>query len=346
MQKKSKLITISLCVFFTLTLILIILFPKESASGAKKGIEISINTLLPTLFPFMFLSIFLSTTGLSEKIFYYPSLVLSKILKKDALYFSLFFICILGGYLSAAKCISQYYKKGIITRKSAETLVCCYTNAGPSFLISAIGIGMFFSISFGIVLYISSVCASITMFLIYNKKIEALKHNTISTRTYYSECFVGSVKSTCSTIAIICSCVILFSVLLAFYPQKIGGTMIGILEVTSGVIIISKSLSLKSVLTTAFITGFSGLCIITQIISIFSEAGLSSKKFVLTRFIYAPLMTIYALVLINVVPITSSETFTNNSRAVLSQKSISVMSSLLLFCCCVLLPIYLSRVKK
>ena len=146
--------------------------------------------------------------------------------------------------------------------------------------------------------------------------------------------------------SIICSCVILFSVLLTFYPQKIGGTLIGMLEVTSGVIFISKSLSLKSVLTTALITGFGGLCIIMQIISVFSEKGLSAKKFVFSRFIYAPLMTIYTLILVNIVPITSSETFVNNSAVVSNQKSISIMSSLLLFCCCVLLPIYLSRVKK
>ena len=157
MLNKSKILTVLLSTFFVLALTLILIFPQKSINGAKNGIEISINTLLPTLFPFMFISIFLSASGLSEKIFRYPSLFLSKIFKKDFPYFTLFFISILGGYVSAAKCITQYYQKGIISKKSAEILVCCYTNAGPSFLISAIGIKMFFSVSLGVVLYVSSI---------------------------------------------------------------------------------------------------------------------------------------------------------------------------------------------
>lgn len=346
MLKKNKILTILLCISFALALTLIILFPQKTINGAKNGIEISINTLLPTLFPFMFLSIFLSTSGLSEKIFYYPSILLSKIFKKDVPYFTLFFISILGGYVSAAKCISQYYQKGIISKKSAETLVCCYTNAGPSFLISAIGIGMFFSVNLGIVLYISSVLASITMFFVYNKEIKNTTNKIKISKGSYPESFVNSVKSTCSTITIICSCVILFSVLIAFYPKKLGGALIGMLEVTSGVIFVSNELSLKSIITTAFITGFSGLCIIMQIFSVLTEAGLSTKKFILSRFIYAPLVTLYTIILINIIPITSSQTFTNNSSAVSGQKSISIISSILLLSCCILFPIYLSKAKN
>jgi len=346
MLRKSKILTIILCVFFTIVLTLIILFPQKSIIGAKNGIEISINTLIPSLFPFTFLSIFLSTSGLCEKIFYYPSLILSKMFKKDISYFTLFFVSILGGYISAAKCVSQYYQKGIISKKSAETLICCYTNAGPSFLISAIGVGMFFSISLGIILYISSIISSLTMFFIYYNKIDNNTNKISVSKKTYPESFVKSVKSTCSTISIICSCVILFSVILSFYPQKMCGVLVGIFEVTSGAILLSSEISFKSIATVSFITGFSGLCIILQIFSISAEADLSTKKFLFSRFIYAPLMTFYTIILINVIPITSSQTFTSNFSTVSGQKSISIISSLLLLACCILFPIFLSREKN
>ncbi len=349
MNKKTKIIRIFLYFLAVIFIFLIVAFPQKAFDGAVKGINISLNSLLPSLFPFMFVSIFLTRSGLAEKIFYYPSLFLSKLFKKNKNIYTIFFIGAIGGYVSAAKAITTYHQRKLINDKTAQILLCCCTNAGPAFLISAIGSSMFFSTSLGVVLYISSVLTSVTMLVIYSKDIENSSLNIKSQNISYANAFVLSVKNTCSTMSIICSCVIIFSVLAAFFPKganNIFGFLLGLLEVTSGIISFSNELNLWNILAVSFMSGFCGICIVMQIVSVFAEAKLSAKGFLSSRFLSASLNSIYTLILINVIPISSTQTFTHNTSSALAQKSLSVYSSILLFLCCILLPLYLSRVKN
>ena len=184
MKTKNMLATSVLGVF----MLVLMLYPQRVLHGAQNGISIVFNTLLPSLFPFMLLSMFLVNTNLSEKLFYYPSLLLSHITRLDKSIFPLLFIGNLGGYPCCASNLRAYYKNGQIDKKDAEIISCVFTGGGPAFLISTVGCGLFLSTSLGFILYISSLLSSLTLVCMVHQRTVTQDESTCNTyilRTLY-----------------------------------------------------------------------------------------------------------------------------------------------------------------
>lgn len=343
----KKLLEIIIVIFFAM---LLILYPQKTASGATKGIELCLNILIPSLFPFLVFTCFLSITKIGEKLFYYPSKVLSKILKVDILSCTIFFLSIIGGYPSAAKTISIYTKNKVITTKKAEKLLCSCTNAGPAFLISAIGLKMFLSSDIGLILYLSSVLSSLTLFCFYKyKSID--KKNCINNSINLSDSIIKSVKESTISITSICSFVIIFS---SFFSHLSNITNLdflnaflqGIFEVTSGVSIAANKDNFVNIILVSVLTGFGGLCIYFQIKSICSDASISTKKFLVSRLFSALLNGLFTSVLLLIIPIKSTETFVNNSDKAIYSVLNTPLPAIMLLLCCICFPLCLKNIKK
>ena len=60
---------------------------------------------------------------------------------------------IFGGYPAAAKCINDFVLEGKLETKTASKMLCYCVNAGPSFLIAAVGTGVFGSFKVGVLLF-------------------------------------------------------------------------------------------------------------------------------------------------------------------------------------------------
>lgn len=349
-NSKQKMLIIS-AILIVLGAILTI-FPQKAAAGAYIGIVNCLEIIIPSLFPFMVITIFLTESGYYEKIFYIPSLLLSKITGVNRQFCSLFFIGMIGGYQSAAKSVSLLCKKNAISPQNASTLLCFCTNAGPAFLISAVGAGMFLSSSLGAILFVSSLLSSFTLMFFYAPKIKntsapiALKNKSMSI------CFVNSVKESCKTTSVMCAFIVLFSVVIyliadftkELYPIKC--LIFGLLEVTSGVAAASIEISLLSAIAASAICGFGGLCIIFQITAICSEAKIKILPFIISRILHALLSSLYTFLLLLTIPIDIKQTFINNSSAAIPSIISAPLPAIMLLICCVTFPIYLTRQKN
>jgi hypothetical protein len=73
---------------------------------------------------------------------------------------------LIGGYPSAAKCAGDYYKSGLIDRETAERLLTFCVNAGPPFLLFAVGQAAFGSVRTGALLWISQLASSVVIGLL------------------------------------------------------------------------------------------------------------------------------------------------------------------------------------
>lgn len=344
---------IFLCTSLSLAAIMLLFFPEIASSGAYNGIDICLKSLIPSLFPFLFLSLFLTESGISKIIFKIPSLLLSKISGLDKDLCDAFFLGMIGGYPSSAKNLSTLCKNKKLSAQNAKIMLCFCTNAGPSFLISAVGSKMFLSNSIGAILFISSVMSSFTLIFVYARKIKTeVNHIHKAKKTPLANSLVSSVKGSCGAMCTICAFVILFSVFSAFIPNTeseyslFKGVIVGIFEVTSGVMITAGDISLLRVLVASALCGFGGFCVIFQICAIFSEAGLSIKGFIGSRILSAVLNLLYSFILLIFIPISTKQTFINNTPSASADVISAPLPAVFLLICCILFPIFITNRKK
>lgn len=347
--KKHKTLIISIILF--LLCLILFLYPDTSSKGTKLGISNCINIVIPSLFPFMFLTILLTESGYIFKIFSFPSKIISKITGIDKEYCSIFLLSMIGGYPSGAKTLSILVENNKISPKTAEYMLCFCTNAGPAFLISAVGASMFMNKSVGFILYFSNFLSCFTIMVYLKNKLPPIKLSLLSEKnSNILQFLVSSIQNTCKTLVTLSSFIILFSVVISFIPQStpnhLKNLFLSLCEVTSSCLFNSSELNKINIILVSFICGFSGLCIILQIFSICNKQKIKISRFIIFRFYIGILNAIYTFLLLLIFPISLEGTFINNSQGVISNNSLAPMPALILLICCVYFPIYINKLKK
>ena len=298
--------------FFGLTFILllgcsIILNPKVSSNGAIKGILLCGNVIIPTLFPFTVCVVFLMNSGVS-KIFKPLNKFFNIVFGINYQVFLTFVLSFLGGYPIGAKLLNKNVEDEKIESKNATIILNYCVNAGPGFIILAVGTGVLGSKTLGIVLLFSNIFSSllIALFLRKNLKYERLSFSNESTLNF-AENFVNSTAESAKSILGICSYVILFSTVTAILENSssILKSIVLILEVTNAMFLT------KNIYLISFLLGFGGVSIWFQIFSIINKFEIHYLKFILFRIVHGILSSISTYLIIKVFKI-YIPTFSNN----------------------------------
>ena len=110
-------------------MLVLILDSGLALEGARDGLTLCIQTVIPSLFPFFVLSSVL-LSALSEQ-----DSILIKLLAKKLMIpqraASLVIPGFLGGYPVGAKCVADLYESRQISKKDAQRLLAFCSNAGP-----------------------------------------------------------------------------------------------------------------------------------------------------------------------------------------------------------------------
>lgn len=231
---------------------MLIILPRVSAKGALEGLKLSADILVPAVFPFAVPVIFLVGTGVFGNSRH-------KIL-------ILYVLSLLGGYPIGAKLISELKNSGDISGTNAEKLLPFCVNAGPSFIVSAIGTGILGDKNLGYILLISHILSSVILTFILNHKLLFSKTVGAKMRGMPAfDNFVYSVHAAANATIYICAFVVVFSVGGAFAEYFSTGSslafLINLFEVTTAV---SRS---RNIYYISFLLGFSGFCVWMQVLS-------------------------------------------------------------------------------
>lgn len=273
MKKIGKVVGALMVVTFG---VLVIVYPKVAASGVINGIDICGKTVIPSLFPFTVCILFLQNSGALNLSFLTP--VTNRLLGLNGNAFSIWLTSLVGGYPVGAKLINASVKKGELTPKSASYMLNFCVNAGPAFIISAVGQGAFKSIKIGVILLAAHILASFLLLvasrLIFREiNVNYNKKGQIS----FADNFVLSAADGSQALITICGFVILFSAITEFFKNG-QLEMIGyLLEVTRAVT------QVKNLYVISFLLGFSGFSIWCQIFAIAREFKVNVWWFVLSR---------------------------------------------------------------
>lgn len=315
-----------LCVSVLLILLLMCFNPEKVNDGAKRGIEISLQIIVPSLFPFMF----------------FICLLVSSVKKLNVL--TVYLLSAIGGYPIGTKLANELFKEAKISKKTAEIMPCFCFNAGPGFIVSAIGYGIFGSKKTGAILLFSHLFSSFIIMLVFLIFIKEKSHSTIKANNMpLSEKIISSAKAASLSTLSICGYIIIFSVVAVFLKNT--GFFVLLLEISNSVTLT------KNIYIISFLLGFGGFCIWMQIFAVSSDFKINIKLFSVSRIIHGAISALMTFISVKVLNINLDTVSTIKKSPVLREKSGLFLSVSLLIMLVVLIiqlrnKIYSGNLKK
>jgi len=291
---------------------LMIIYTKECKDGVIEGIKFCAYILVPSLFPFAVLSSFVVESGIISFIEPFLHKTMKAFFDLPGVCGAVFFLCLIGGYPIGAKSISSLYRQNKISLEDAQKISCSAVCAGPGFLITFVGFGLYHNKNIGMILYVSQILSVLLLGIfigrisIYQRnktKKTALKSNSFiepdipketapflisEAKTTVSEALVRGTADGTSAMTLMCGMVILFSSFTRILDAALinfpwANTLTSaLLEITAACSCLSGSFPIEFI---AFLIGWGGFCVHFQIFSFLKDIHLSKIKFFMCRLI-------------------------------------------------------------
>lgn len=301
-------------------LFLLFLFPAASLNGAKAGLLLWFNTVLPTLLPFMIVSnliIALDIVSCLSTILY-PVLHRLLGISKNGCYPVL--IGMLSGYPVGAKACADLTMDHRITKKEGQFLLSFCNNASPMFILSFVAIQNLALKDHGYyvlgIILLSSLLSALLIRLSGKRNALCQEPDYAAAQTRpaakkESGIFAildSSILSAFQILVKVGGYIILFSILAQivasfyFLPSMLRFLVIGLLEITTGISYIGASslpIAGKIVLIMA-LTAFGGFSSLAQTKSVISDSGLSVKQYFYSKVLNAVICALLAALLIQI----------------------------------------------
>lgn len=310
-------------------IILMLTNPTICKDGAVYGLMLSSTVIIPSIFPFSVFVLFILKTNLLNKLNFLSGLT-EKLFGLNSDTFSVFLLSLFGGYPTGAKLLSGAVELKKIDKATAGVMQSFCVNAGPAFIILAVGSGMLNSKKIGYVLFVSHILASFLLAAILKKRIKNKPAATKKINFNIMDNFVSSVAESASATLSVCSFVIIFSVILnyiSFYSQKFAFLKkIGyLLEVTNAV---SQN---RNIFIISFLLGFSGICVWFQIFSLARNFKINYPLFLLFRILHGAFSSGFTFIILKLFKI-SAPTLSNGVSAYFTFTGTTLSVALSLIC--------------
>jgi len=297
-------------------LVALVMFPEQTVSAAQAGLSLCANTIVPSLFPFFVLSSMIAATGVTKHLRRLLEPVMRPLFNVGGGCVAAFALGFVGGYPVGARTVISMYENGSCSEVEAERLLSFCNNSGPAFIFGIVGAGVFSSGKIGLLLYLIHSVASIIVGILFrnwgkNPPLFERCSAAQSVQTVpFLKAFSGGVQTAVASSLNICGFVIFFTIFikLLFFsgllPAIAGfiGTIFapvgfdkawaerlltGIIELTSGVWTLKgvEGQITGSVAMAAFMLGWAGLSVHSQVLSFIGESGLSVKTYIIGKFL-------------------------------------------------------------
>lgn len=252
-------------------------FPDICRRGAASGLILCGSVVIPALFPFTLCTLLLMRSP-AIKFFY-------RAFGSYGGCIAVFLLSAIGGYPVGARLVNELYLTGALSRRDARLMLCCCVNAGPAFLVIAVGSGVFGSRAAGYILLCAHLIPSIIMATVIFPSI-APKKVTAKKIPEGGE-FATAASDAASAMLSASAFIIFFSAATAYLNAAAehfpAFKIISMLcEVTSG------AAQCKSLYSAAFLTGFAGFSTWMQAFAAAGEVG-ANALFPLARIFHGAL---------------------------------------------------------
>lgn len=286
----------------------LLLYARPVSAAVADSLSLCTGVLLPTLFPFFVLSSLLirrctckSWVRLTEKLFGLPGTMAPALL-----------LGAFGGYPVGARTVAQLYSQSRCSKEQAEKALRFCNNAGPAFVIGAVGGGMLNDGSSGLRLWVVHLASALLIGIVSARNTSAVKvdHYTPDPGSPLAEteAFLQAVTGAMGAFLNVCAFVLIFAVLLCLLeqlpflsalPAPWDGLLYGMLELTGGAARLANAGLPHRVLLPAlsFLCGWGGLSVQCQAIDLLHRAGLPCRRYLKAKLLHGVTAAILSLLI-------------------------------------------------
>lgn len=318
--------------------------PQAMSEAAKSGIDLCAEVMIPTLFPFFIVTAFLLRSSAIDFLGAKIERFSSRFLKTSGKAFAVFILSLFSGFPVGASLISNMTEEKKISKSEGSRLICCCVNAGPAFVISAVGHGMYGNRKLGIILFASLTLSAIIVFLISGEftKKDLSCEEMIITKPELSSCLVASVSDATKSIVSVCGWIVAFSCISTFLTEK-AEALTMFFEVSLG----CKKAAGYPLPVTALIIGWGGLCVHCQVFHAVLKTGMKKINFFFFRMLNGALSAGICALILRFFP-QSVQTFSASSQAFGAGMSSNAVAcaGLLLMCSIIIVDFEENRNRK
>ena len=319
-----------------LTVILIIFRADDVIFYAREAMKMCYELIIPTLFPFFVCSSLLIYSGFGSVLARICQKIMRPLFNVAPTGAAAFFLGIISGFPLGAVTSVQLYKCGALSKTEAERLLAFCNNSGPLFIIGSVGTAIYGKLSYGVMLYILHILASLTVGIIF-RFYHRDKHNSppmkLKTNDMpLTEVFSTALSNAANSIITVCFSIIFFSALsralLEFFPLSplLDALTSGICEFSTGVMktsLLDYSLYEKFVIT-SFIVGFSGISVHFQVMAVTAHSGLSLKPYIIGKILHGFIASLYTAAAMYVLPV-SAQVFSSDAPLLSASFAVSTV---------------------
>jgi len=257
-------------------MLVIILDARTAADAAREGIDLCIRTVIPSLFPFMILSGIINASLLGQNI---PILrPLGRLCKAPDKSESLILLGFISGYPVGAQLITDAYRQGKLSARSARRMLGFCSNAGPAFLFGMLA-PLFQEI--GIIWALWGI--HILSGLLVGCVLPGNTDETCEVDGCGNITLVQSTQKAVKVMASVCGWVVVFRVVIGFcsrwflwrLPTEAQVLISGLLELSNGCALLSgiPSGGTRFMIASAILS-FGGVCVYMQTLSVTEGLGI------------------------------------------------------------------------
>ena len=339
----------------------LLIWPQAVAGGVSRGLSICGTVIIPSLFPFLVLSGFLVRSGISGALGRRLERVTRFLFGLPGCCAAGILVSFIGGYPAGGIAVGEMVQQGSITREEGRRMLRFCVNAGPAFVISAVGAGLLGNVRMGVVLFAAHILASVLLGIggriLDGRRSagEGSRAKTGASKMPAPAAFVESVNAACRSLLYMCGFVILFAAILALgdasgaagflqhvlsMPARLMGAdasklsclLPGLLEVSCGSVEAAGTGELAPLML-GMIMGWGGLSVHCQLAATLHGQKLMDKGFFAARALHALLAGLLSVLLVRIVPM-PLETFKPGSDVMIAPFSTSVVASVALLLMC------------
>lgn len=289
-RKYQELLAVLIILFIYLG---IFINPKLIIESGITSINIFKTRLFPSIFPFFVLASLLLNLGLADKISKKIDFLIKRIFHIEGISSFIVVISIISGFPSGSKYISDCYKKGLISKKTANYLLTFTHFGNPLFILGTCGI-VLNNITIAYKILIINIVANITLGIILRpKEVISSNYTLKNEKLSFMEALPNAINDAIKLLLFMLGSITFFM----FFSKLITSTLhlnnfysvitTGILDLTSGISMVNTlniSNYLQGLIVLSFIT-FGSLSVHLQVINNIKEQDLSYKYFFMGRII-------------------------------------------------------------
>lgn len=323
-----------------LIVVSIIVFPKNSLSAAKAGINLWLFTVFPALLPFFIGSELLLQLGFVKNIGKFLEPIMRPLFNVSGNGAFAMAVGYTSGYPVGAQVIKRLWEEKLLNTSEAERLMTFCNNSGPLFMLGVVAMGMFNNSKIGYIIMLSNYLGAFATGIIFrkysfieeNRKNFNLSKGFENTSNYsninFGEILGSAVKTSMNTMIVIGGYIIAFSVLIEFLKvyglinavekiltpvfESVGfnknlipGYISGLMEITIGSSLISQATAplFQKVILVSSILAWGGFSTHGQVIGVINSTKINYFPYFIAKIIHSFMAALFSYIFLEFINI-------------------------------------------